>query len=118
MRKRLPSDIEEAIVAIIETILREHIGRENAIKGARILEMLRRYEPILSDRKMRQLIEDQLPSTCSCNKGYFIARDDKEARPVVKYLTSYIIALSKRRSAIITKYPDAGQMNFDFRGQP
>ena len=113
MNRRLPPEIEGALVSVIETILREHIGRENAIKGARILEMLRRYEPTLMSRKMRELIANKLPFTCSCKKGYFIARDSKEAARVVRYLTSYIIGLAKRRSAVISKYPDAGQLKLD-----
>lgn len=109
MRRHLSSEIEKALVSMIETIMLEHVGAGHAIKGARLLTMLRAYEPILGDRKMRRMIEWQLPHICSSPKGYFLARDDNEARPAVEYLTSYIKGLARRRSAILVKYPEAGQ---------
>jgi hypothetical protein len=60
---------------------------------------------------MRRIIEWKLPHICSSPKGYFLARDDNEARPAVEYLTSYIKGLAKRRSAILRKYPEAGQLS-------
>ncbi len=100
---------DNEIAAFIQLHMGDHIGRENALKRKGLLLYLRLQWPNLNDRKMRDVIETMLPEICSCGRGYYLARDAKEARKAIDYLTSYIIALAKRRSAILRKYPEAGQ---------
>jgi hypothetical protein len=112
MRREKLFSVEPRLISAIGTILFEHRGRDHAIKRPELLAILRRIDPILSDRKMRELIEENFPQTCSCPEGgYFLAKDQEEAKIIAEYLTAYIRGLARRRAAIINSNPAAGQLN-------
>ena len=104
--------LEPELISAIGTILAEHRGREHAIKRPVLLAILRKIDPLLIDRKMRELIEENYPQTCSCPEGgYFLAKDSKEAKIIADYFEAYIRGLARRRRAIINSNPEAGQLS-------
>jgi hypothetical protein len=96
---------------IILSILERHRGRENAIKGHALLYQVNResYPDRIGERKMREVIEEELPHICSGPTGYFIPANIGEVNKAVKYLESYIGSLAHRRKIILKTYPNAEQ---------
>jgi len=78
MKFRLTPDAEEQIVSIIQTTMTQHVGANRAIGRAVLLAEIRRFEPLISDRMMRRIIEEHLPHICASAKGgYFIMHDNE-----------------------------------------
>lgn len=61
------------------------------------------------DREMRMIISEDESGICSCLKGYYLAADTAEAKEAVRFIDSYIIALAKRKRALLKAYPGAGE---------
>jgi len=113
MKFRLTPDAEEQIVSIIQTTMTQHVGADRAIGRAALLAEIHRYEPLISDRMMRRIIEEHLPHLCFSPKGgYFTSASKEEAEKVAKSLEHYIRGLAMRRRAVLSKWPDEeGQLH-------
>lgn len=104
------------LASIILSILGHHRGKDNAIKGHALLYQicLKVYPDLISDRKMRETIQEELPKVAFCTSnpgGYFLPLNIGEVNKTVEQLESYIKGLAKRKKAILTAYPDAKQGN-------
>jgi hypothetical protein len=106
----MPLD-DKIIAKVIRRIMAEHVGKENAVKGVALFYQVSvAMGEKISERKIRDVIDHQLGNEIgSVGAGYFKIRDDEEAAQVIRYYGSYICAFSKRRKAILDKYPDAAQ---------
>ncbi len=93
---------------ILKKLRENHIGRNRAIKRNRLLDWLYLQGAFISsgatspeseDRKMRAIIE-KMPIICSCESGYYLAREGDEGYEDVKYALSYI---SKKAMPLLVK---------------
>ncbi len=99
-----------------------HVGKANAIHGKKLLSLLALsfpdYRLVDLERDMRIVIsgEDEEDEgrresrVCSCSKGYYLPANDAETKDALRYLDSYIVALAKRKRALLRAYPSAGEM--------
>ncbi len=80
---------------ILRKLREEHVGRPNAIKRYELLHWLCSEGAYgfpgtdSDDREMRAIIET-MPVICSCESGYYLARDGEEGYEDVEYAVKYI----------------------------
>lgn len=102
----------ESLASAIDRILAiDHIGESNAIKGKNLRWILTEYfdEPI-GERRIREAIEELIPHVASSARGYYIAANVEEAERAARHYEKHIIALARRRRAILGRYHDENQM--------
>jgi hypothetical protein len=117
------------IATAIKSILTANPGAENALTGrellARLNDILRERGQHAGDRKMRRVIEDELPDVCFSTgakgkpPGYFFPlpgpAGDVEVAAVLRQLKSYRLSIVKREQSIEAAYPTASQMSLGFQ---
>ncbi len=86
-----------------------HRGSARAIKREHLLDYLRVIGyPDLSDREMREAIEDHLPRVCSCARGYYVAADGRERDEAAEYHRKKGLGSLARAKRIVEAYPEFG----------
>lgn len=97
---------------IVDLINARHRGRENAIRRRKLLLYCRQFDPELTDRELRRIVED-LPQICTGSKGYFMPESYEEVEDTVEYLRKKALAMLRRAKKIRLYYralSDSGQM--------
>ena len=90
--------IETKIIEILKL-------REKPIKRAELLNILNTDGyPDLTDREMRAIVSE-LP-ICSCEKGYYLPKNEQDIMNFKKYLEAKAISLFKRFNRVKEAYPE------------
>ena len=99
------SEIASHILAVLQL---RHVGRDNAIKRADLLDIVWRRMGVnfLTDRTLRKAIEKCAPQVCACAKGYFIPADITEKQQAIAYQVKKLIGQRRRIDAIAAAFPE------------
>lgn len=105
---------------ILRKLREEHVGRDRAIKRKDLLNWLYQGAFILSaaprresdDREMRAIIET-MPVICSCETGYYLAREGEEGEEDVAYAIAYI---NKKAMPLLKKIRDKKRAHPQYYG--
>ena len=95
---------------IMELLQARARGEEHALPGREIRRQLIDGGFRLGDRKMRKIIEGDLPQICFNGKGYFLPASPAEARKTADRIEHYIRGLAMRRKAILSAFDTGRQI--------
>lgn len=103
-------EMNQEAKGVIRWKLMKHKGYMNALPRKKLLADLQRLiDPEITDREMR-LIASQTKGVLSCERGYYIARDDWEGKEdcehAKEYMKKKIFPLWDRIQKIEKDYPE------------
>lgn len=116
-RKLTASELQT--VEYIADILRQHIGKASAIKGAAICsEVSLRFDMKFSEPRLRKVVhhitvQDIVPLLCATSQGYFVASDMKDAAEYLESLKGRVAAITAKQSAIERQMQEYDLKRFD-----
>lgn len=93
-------------VSFIADILRQHTGKDAAIKGAVICAAVSQaFEMKFGEPRLRKVIhhitvKGIVPLLCATSQGYFVAADMQEAQDYLESLSGRVNAIAAKQAAI------------------
>ena len=102
-------DISKIILA---KLMRDHVGKENAIKRKDLLEFARAFDPDITDRELRDTYCRL--EVCSCDRGIFYPIRASEIREFKFYLLKKVRPMRDRWEMVATKH--SSLMEFEQMG--
>jgi hypothetical protein len=90
---------------ILNLLTRHHIGIDSAIPRRALLNFCQDLDPDIDDREMRRIVKT-IPKVCTCENGYYIARDKSEVEHSIRYLKKKIFPLWADINRLMKDYPE------------
>ena len=104
----------------VRSIILEHQGKENAIKGELIAHMIGMDYKDVRETIRELILEDRIPIGSTCrgkNRGYYLIIRPEEAEEVCASLRRRALSILQRRSVIrkTTIQEEIRQLELEFR---
>jgi hypothetical protein len=90
---------------LIFNLLSERLGIDNAIPRRALLNFCQDFDPEIDDREMRRIVKT-IPKVCTCENGYYIAKDKSEVEHSIQYLKKKIFPLWLDIKRLMEAYPE------------
>ena len=90
----------------IETIMKDHWGKQNAIARERLRKILLYvYNVNLTDRMLRRIVKT-IPEICPSEHGYYLAHNQQDFEDAIEYLKKKIFPLWNDIKNLREAYPE------------